>query len=164
MAESNLMRFERVWSDYGGALGRVVSAYARPGADHDDLAQEIAFALLGALPRFRGESSEKTFVLRVAHNRGLKHALERQPLAEPPETADPAPGPDEALERTRQIERLFQAIRQLPLGQREVLALALEELSHDEIATILGITANNVGVRLSRARDTLKTLLMEDRS
>ena len=47
-------------------------------------------------------------------------------------------------------------IRTLPLPYRQVLTLALEDLAHDEIADVLGTTANNVTVRLSRARDALR--------
>jgi RNA polymerase sigma-70 factor (ECF subfamily) len=44
----------------------------------------------------------------------------------------------------------------LPLGQREILALALEGLPHAEIAAVVGITPENVAVRLGRAREALR--------
>ncbi len=51
------------------------------------------------------------------------------------------------------------AIRTLPLIQREVITLTLEELSQAEIGEVLGITENNVAVRLNRARKSLRRLL-----
>ncbi|MSV36373.1 MAG: hypothetical protein EXQ47_12375 [Bryobacterales bacterium] len=48
-------------------------AVERDGAEGDDLLQEITLALWAALPRFRGESSERTWVYRVAHNTGISY-------------------------------------------------------------------------------------------
>ncbi len=63
--------FESVVDTYGPALRRLASAWERDAAAREDLLQEILLALWRALPRFRGECSEKTFVFRVAHNRRL---------------------------------------------------------------------------------------------
>src|SRR5688572_11447049 len=57
----------------GAALARLVSSYTRTATDCDDLLQEIAIALWQALPTFRGECSERTFLFRIAHNRCLAH-------------------------------------------------------------------------------------------
>ena len=46
--------------------------------------------------------------------------------------------------------------RELPLGSRQVLTLALEGLSHAEIGEVLGLSDNAVAVRLHRARAHLK--------
>jgi RNA polymerase sigma factor (sigma-70 family) len=54
------------------------------------------------------------------------------------------------------MEHLFEAIRDLPVQQRQVLTLALEGMSRAEIAACLGITADNAAVRLSRARSALR--------
>lgn len=164
MSESPKARFERVRQAYGPALTRVVASYARPGADHDDLAQEIAMALWRALPGFRGECPERAFVLRIAHNRGLAFLFRRprhEPDAELEHKPDPAPRPEEQVAQREQVERLFAAIRALPPQYRQVLTLALEELPHAEIATVLGISAENVAVRLSRARAALRERLKE---
>ena len=58
--------------------------------------------------------------------------------------------------------RLQDAVRRLPLSQRQAVTLALEGFSHAEIADALGITANSVGVRLNRAKAALKSVLGED--
>ena len=63
-----------VLAEYGPSLGRVVAAYAGSSADREDLAQEIALALVRALSRYRGESSLRTYVLRIAHNSGGRYS------------------------------------------------------------------------------------------
>ena len=62
-----------------GALGRLASSYAGSTGERDDLLQEIALALWQALPRFRGESSERTFLFRIAHNHCINHIVRRRP-------------------------------------------------------------------------------------
>lgn len=59
-------------------------------------------------------------------------------------------------------ERLLRHLRALPLGQRQVLTLALEGLPHAEIAAIAGITTENVAVRLGRAREALRRSLEKE--
>ena len=153
--------FERIVGAHGGALGRVVECYARTIADREDLAQEIGIAVWRALPRFRGECAERTFVMRIAHNRGLHFAFQRRRFATAPEseTVDCRPSPEEELDSRQRHELLFLALRALPVGYRQVLSLALEELDHREIAEIVGISVGNVAVRLNRARAALRLKL-----
>jgi RNA polymerase sigma-70 factor (ECF subfamily) len=155
------MDFEECLRVHGPALWRVIAAYAPAGAERDDLAQEVLLAVWKALPRFRGESSPKTFVLRIAHNRCLSAAWQRarRPAGSDGELIrlpDPRLPVDEQLSRQQRTERLLGHVRTLPLGQRQVLTLALEGLSHAEIAEVVGITPENVAVRLGRAREALR--------
>lgn len=153
-------RYLALLSAHGAALARTASAYERDPSRRADLVQEIALALWQALPRFRGEASEKTFVLRIAHNRGISHSVRRKTLPGPlPEEFDPpdrAPGPEAQAARNEQREQLVAALARLPLAPRQLLALALEGLSHREIAEVLGIRENAAAVRLTRARQALR--------
>ena len=151
---------DRVVAEHGPALRRLVAAWERDAAAREDLLQEILLALWRALPRFRGESSEKTFVLRVAHNRALTHRFKPRPRVEPLDAAaavvDGRPTPEADAATAQRLERLRRALRALPIPARQVLTLSLEGLSGAEIAAVLGITENNAGVRLSRARRALR--------
>jgi RNA polymerase sigma factor (sigma-70 family) len=61
-------------------------------------------------------------------------------------------------------DRLREAVRQLPLAARQVIVLSLEGLSQREIGDVLGITENNVAVRLTRARKLLRRALQTEGS
>jgi RNA polymerase sigma factor (sigma-70 family) len=161
-------RFDRILRQHGAALSRVASGYEKVAGARDELVQEIALAIWRALPHFRGECSERTFIYRIAHNRGLTHACRRQPadqrldeLPKPLEPIDPRPHPEELVSISHQRDRLRSAIQRLPLAYRQVIMLTLEELSQAEIGEVLGITENNVGVRLNRAKKALKEALEE---
>jgi len=160
-----MLEIERVLGAYRSSIGRVVASYSTTEEERDDLWQEIALALLCALPRFRGECSERSYVLRIAHNCGIRQLWrrKRQAPTDPPDRApDDRPRADAVAARQEESERLRAAINRLPLGLRQALTLALEDLTHREIAEILGINENAVAVRLHRARKELKRLLEAD--
>ena len=158
-------RFDEVLREHGPALRRLVHAWERERAAREDLWQEILFALWRALPRFRGECAERAFVFRVAHNRALTHRFKSRPdeesLEAAAETHDPRPSPEHDAVAAQHRQRLLHALRALPVAARQVLTLSLEGFSRAEIAEVLGITENNTGVRLSRARKLLQEQLGE---
>lgn len=69
--------------------------------------------------------------------RGLMHATEREAIVH------------------EQVERLWNAIRQLPLADRQIVCLHLEGLSAADIEEITGVSAGNVATRLTRIRQRL---------
>jgi RNA polymerase sigma-70 factor (ECF subfamily) len=155
--------FERVVQEYGPALRRLASAWERNPAGQEDLLQEILLALWKALPRFRGEAAQRTFVFRVAMNRALTHRFRRPPDNEPLGAAvhvsDSRRTPEAEAAVLEQRAQLLAALQSLPLPMRQVLTLSLEGLSRAEIGDILGISENNAAVRLSRARRALQEAL-----
>lgn len=156
-------RFERVVRTHGAALARLAGAWAADPSARDDLLQEILIALWRALPRFRGDASERTFVFRVAMNRALSHRFRRPPRSEPLETAahlaDPARTPEAQATASQERALLLSAVQSLAEPMRQVVALHLEGFSGAEIADVLGISENNVHVRLTRARKALQEAL-----
>jgi len=163
-ARSRLERkYEALWSEYGDGLVRLASSYESVCDAREDLLQEIRLALWKALPTFRGDCSLRTFVYRVAHNRGLTHVWRRktqtQSSAELPDADDPRPSPEATVIQTADHSSLMDAIRKLPINYRQVITMTLEELPQSEIAAVLGISENNVAVRLNRARKLLRAYL-----
>jgi RNA polymerase sigma factor (sigma-70 family) len=160
-------RYEEILRRDGAALRRVAAAYENDPGRREDLFQDVCLAIWQALPRFRGDSSERTFVFRIAHNRGLTHRSRRRPdaaaVADLETVAgrltDPRPGPEAAAREGERRERLRAAVLSLPLEPRQILSLTLEGLSNLEIADVLGITENHVAVRLNRARRALRQTL-----
>jgi RNA polymerase sigma-70 factor (ECF subfamily) len=161
-------QFDRILSEHGAAISRLAFSYEAVAGIREELVQEIALAIWQALPHFRGECSERTFVYRIAHNRGLSHVWHRRPphqplqeLEESSQPVDPGPLPEEQAARTSRRERLISTIQTLPVPHRQMIVLMLEGLSHAEMAEVTGITENNVAVRLNRARKALKEALGE---
>ena len=92
-----------------------------------------------ALPRFRGESSERTWLYRIAHNTSISYLTtnKRRRARESNASAitEPASENDspeaEAIDRQKQ-QRLWGAIRGLPVSDRQVVVLYLEGMSAAE--------------------------------
>jgi RNA polymerase sigma-70 factor (ECF subfamily) len=158
-------QFERLLVGNRAALRRLAGSFTRSASDRDDLVQEIAMALWRALPSFRGDCSERTFVFRIAHNRCITHLSKRRVTVSLEENEidveDPNATAEVALAEEQERERLLAAIRELPAIHREVIVLALEGMEYQEIADVVGISESNVGVRLNRSRERLKKLLKE---
>jgi len=156
-------QFDHLMRENGAALNRMASGYANTSSDRDDLVQEIALALWRALPRFRGDCSPRTFLFRIAHNRAMAWLAVKGRFVQMGEVdalmCDPAPDPEKQYAREQRNQMLTGAVRRLPIAYRQTMILALEGLDSTEISQILGITENNAGVRLNRAKQLLKKAL-----
>ncbi len=156
------MELDEILETYSPVIHRVAASYMPPGAAREDLQQDIAVAVMKAAEAFRGDASMKTYVYRIAHNCGID-AIKRRRVdgVEFDDGRHRAgePGPEAVTLKNERQEQLAAAIRQLPLSLRQPLILRLEGLSYQEIAEILDLTTNHVGVRLHRAKDALKSEL-----
>ena len=70
-ADAKRATFTRLLDEFEQPLRRLTTGYAAEPADREDLFQDIAVGIWGAIPRFRGESSERTWIYRIAHNTAL---------------------------------------------------------------------------------------------
>jgi len=156
-------RLSRILTEHRYPLARLAASYTASSSDRDDLLQDIAMGLWQALPAFREECSERTFVFRIAHNRAMTYLARNHTRSiisdEDLETRDTNATPEEAFAREEQGSRLTQAIKSLPIAYRQVITLSLEEMEYDQIAMVLGISESNVGARLTRARQMLRKML-----
>jgi RNA polymerase sigma-70 factor (ECF subfamily) len=136
-----------------------------------DLSQEIFLRVWKGLPRYRGGSSLKTWIYRIALNhcrgrlgrRGLEiedwtiEQWDRGPI-------DPARGPEEALLARDGARRVVAALLVLPVRFREAVVLRdLEGLSYEEIGAVLRVRKGTVRSRIARGRERLRVLLENDR-
>jgi RNA polymerase sigma-70 factor (ECF subfamily) len=140
---------------------KVVSRYFRNkvgGAAHADLVQKTFLACLGSAAQFRGMSSFRTYLLRIAHHtlvdyfRAARRTSARG--AEEPElddviVADAFPDPGAVATRRQEHRILLAVLRGLPLALQVVLELRYwEGLSDSEIAEVLGAPLGTVKTRL----------------
>jgi RNA polymerase sigma-70 factor (ECF subfamily) len=133
----------------------------------EDLTSETFYRAIRSIDGFRGDSSLKTWLIRIARNLYLnrKRSDERSSSLEELEekgttTASADPDPESRLIREEEGEVVRRALGALPEDDRSILLLsAEEELSCREIGEVLGISITAVKTRLFRARRRLAGLL-----
>ena len=76
--------FEQIAREQHAMIKRIASSHEAEAHLVEDLVQDIYFAVWRALPSFRGDSSVRTFVARIATNRAVTHVA--RALKTPPFT------------------------------------------------------------------------------
>jgi RNA polymerase sigma-70 factor (ECF subfamily) len=169
-------RFKRLYQKYyRRVVGFYVKAFRFAEEDAEELAQEAFLRFYEAMDEYRGEA-EWAFFESVARNvaynrirwgktqkRNAKTVDIDDPKAawnEPP--APPEPDYAERQETIRRRKRLYDAISELPPGQRECVLLWLDDFTYGDIAKVLGISLDAVKSRLRDAKRLLRARLGDD--
>jgi RNA polymerase sigma-70 factor (ECF subfamily) len=154
MADENLESLFQSWLDQHGAIVvKVARAYTRTGEDCQDLAQEILLQIWRSAPQFQGRARASTWVYRVALNTALgwrrkerRRQVRQRPLLEVRDLCAAESDTSERLSEREIVKRLYAAIQQLPRSDIALVLLYLDDLSYRQMAEVLGISENNVGV------------------
>jgi RNA polymerase sigma-70 factor, ECF subfamily len=121
--------------------------------DAEDAMQATFVRAFRELPRFRGESSARTWVYRIAVNESL--GMLRRRRAQAPEAELPD-GCDTGLSATERLA-VRAALHRLKPDHRTVLVLRFwEGLSYEETAAVLGISLSAAKMRVKRAREAFR--------
>ena len=157
MTENEQKQIFDEWLNLHKALiFKIVRAYAFNTMDQDDLFQEIITQVWYSVPKFREDASVVTWLYRISLNTAIKWTKKEQKHYQ-----------SEALEGVQHLlqekkiqtdERLiwlYEEIYKLDEIDRSITLLLLEGFSYKEMATILGITESNVGVKINRIKKLL---------
>lgn len=156
--------FDLLVARHQRAVYRLCYRFVNDHEDANDLAQEVFLRAWKAIPRFRGDSSFSTWLYRIAVNACLNFRAARKPPAlELPEALpDPDPGAQSRVESSDEARLVRAAVGRLPERQRATLILKVyHELTHEEVARILGSTVGTVKANLYHALANLRRLVGE---
>ncbi|MEQ9467322.1 MAG: RNA polymerase sigma factor [Ekhidna sp.] len=151
--------FKTYVEEHMSIIMHLCRAYARDHETLKDLVQEVTLQLWRSHQSFEGNSQLSTWVYRVtlnvclSHSKRLKRKVETVPIEWKTDAID------EADPEMEQIEKLYQGIRKLPEAERAIILLYLEDKSYKEMSEILGITVSNVGVKVNRLKEKLKSII-----
>lgn len=147
--------FSRIVREHKSEIYTVCYMFSKDSDEVADLYQDILIKLWGGFDGFRGESSAKTWIWRVALNTCISDDRKKKRRGEKVAlTVDIDPFEDKD-EKALQVKQLYSRINQLGLVDRSIVLLWLEALSYEEIGAIVGISAKNVSVKLVRIREQL---------
>ena len=139
-------------------IWKVISMYQTNSGDREDLRQEILLNAWKGSRNFRGEAKFSTWLYQVALNTAItfyKKDLRQNALREMQQQ------PDEQMDQP-EMELLNKAINELSRVDKALVMLFLDDYSYAEIAVMMGITANNVAVKMNRIKSRLKQKALHD--
>ena len=148
-------QFDELVKQYKRTIYSVCYMFSRDNEEINDLFQDILVRLWLGFDQFKKRSGMNTWVYRIALNTAInsskqaKHRPQTVPLSTDIDPYDPQ---DTSLE---QIRQLYELIHQLDVMDRGLVMLWLEGIGYDEIAAIMGISVDNVGIKLFRIKEKL---------
>ena len=162
--------FETLVNRYENKIFRLALNITQNREDAEDVMQEAFLKSFEHLDEFQGNSRFYTWLVRIAVNQALMKLRKRRPnqisLDEPVESEDDlmprevedwGPSPEERFAQTELNEILSNVIAELDPPFRIVFQLRdIEDLSTEETAEVLGLSAPAVKSRLLRARLKLR--------
>lgn len=164
--------YELIVRRYNQRLYRVARAILRDDAEAEDVMQEAYVRAFQHLNQFEGRAPFASWLTRIAVHEALARLRSRQKIQQFDEPGDDAemevaiveksPDPEQQTSNQELARLLEQELLQLPEQYRTVMMLRdVEDLSTAETAEALGLTEENVKVRLHRGRSMMRRNLTE---
>ncbi|HET9034443.1 MAG TPA: sigma-70 family RNA polymerase sigma factor [Dokdonella sp.] len=165
-------RLEQVLSDFGSRLGVLMRGYRldRHGIDPADIEQEVRIRLWKAISRDRSGAFHASYVQRVVATTvidALRRAEVRATEPLPEDDGESGQLPDEGIspEQTasdgERMEGLKRCLAEIPERRRLPITLHLQGYSLQEIADVVGTSAEAARKLVTRGLSSLKTRLRE---
>lgn len=157
-------RFLELLEKYRPQIYRICYGFTDTDMGVDDLVQESMIKIWNAIDQFRGDSSLSTFAYRITVNTCIywnkKSKKARLIDKEWKQQSINLHGiADNNEVKNERIQQLRTAIQQLNKVDRSIVLLLLEECSYKEISEITGLSLSNVGVKISRIKTRLKSIM-----
>jgi RNA polymerase sigma-70 factor, ECF subfamily len=144
-----------------GIIIKITRAYAKTSQDKEDLINDVTLELWKSFGRFKGDSKISTWIYRVALNTSMnyKRRKEKDKLFFLDDLKE-FESPSWLIEQqdASHSDILYQCIDELNEFNKAIILLYLEGNSHDEISEITGISKTNVGTRIGRIKEQIKSL------
>lgn len=159
-SDKYLAFFNEIVAQHQGILHKVARTYCPLEDERQDLLQEMLIQIWRALPKYNPQFKISTWLYRIALNVAISYYRKNAArLVRFTKLDAPVPNPETEEKTTieQQLNLLEQFIYELKEIDKALMLLYLEDKSYAEIADILGISASNVGTKVTRIKNQLKT-------
>lgn len=156
--ENNEREFARIVRENKRRIYSVCYMFSKDSEQVNDLFQDILINIWNGLKSYDGDKYLSTWIWRVSLNTCINYSKKKKrelptlPLDVTFNLYEPTD------EDSMQIRQLYDRINKLGFIDRSIILMWLENMSYEDIGAILGITANNVSVKLVRIREKLKQM------
>lgn len=160
-------KFSQLFEDNKDRIYRICCSYVRGEQNRQDLFQEIFINVWKNLDSFRNESHLNTWIYRISINTSINFCrLQNKTDKRCQEIKKDILSDSEhelamKFRQDKEIEKMFEAISQLPLLDKTIVSLQLEGIDHAGIAAVCGLSEGNVRVRFHRIKKKLKQIMEE---
>jgi RNA polymerase sigma-70 factor (ECF subfamily) len=153
---------EEILDLHGNSILRLALSYLHNKEDAEDILQETMIKFVTVRPNFESEAHRKAWLMRVSSNLA-KNRIDYNKVRDTMELNEEIAGEvQEDLNKGDEYKAIWDAVRSLPVHQREAIHLFYQEgYQTSEIAALLGRREATVRSDLKRARDKLRELLKE---
>ncbi len=144
-----------------GIILKIARVYTKVQQDREDLINDITLELWKSFKKFNGKSKISTWIYRVALNTAMNYKRKRKKDSLFSFTNDFKSETQvwlNAQEDSEQSDILYACIDELNEMNKAIILLYLDGNSHEDISEITGISKTNVGTRMSRITDQIKSL------
>lgn len=150
--------FISLLNEHQRIIHKVCNLYMERHGDREDLFQEITLQAWKAYGNFRGDAKFSTWLYRVALNTAITffRKEKRQPEIFSTDTIPDFRQNDSYNPIEDQVKAMYTAIGELSKIDKAIVMLYLEDYSYNDIGDMMGITANNVAVKMNRIKTKLK--------
>lgn len=159
-------RFVQVIQEHEGIIYKVARIYTHAPEDQNDLYQEIILQLWKAWKKFREDAKVSTWMYRIAMNTAItymrkrKRSLQKVPIDSIKINFVESSNP----ELEERLSLLYRHIESLSTLDKGIILLYLEDRSYEEMAEITGLSTSNIGTRLSRIKQKLKSQMVKSKN
>jgi RNA polymerase sigma-70 factor (ECF subfamily) len=164
--------FEELYEKYHHDIFNFLFYMVRNREQAEDLVQEVYIKVLRSYKRFKGESSEKTWLLSIARHVAIdffrKQKSRRRKISgnldwDEEQLCDVQPLPEEIAIQKEEIQLLYRCLERCTIDQQLVIVLRfIQSLSITETAEALGWTESKVKTTQHRALKVLKKYMEEE--
>lgn len=144
-----------------GIIYKLVGLYAADNEEKKDLYQEVLLQCWKSWPSFKGEAKFSTWLYRICLNTILTQKRKTSIVDYKDSLENLSPVINPSALQYENSKRLQKAIRQLNETDRAIISLHLDGYDNNEIAEIVGVTANHAAVKLHRSKQQLVNLLTQ---
>lgn len=148
--------FDEITVRYDNLIAGICLSFARSKEDFEDLRQDAYLNIWRGLGRFRAESAISTWIYRVTFNTCVSSQRKSARTEEVSlrELYDELYCGNDVASTARYIQ-MYRLIGRLKPIDKSIILMWLDEKSYDEIADVVGLSRNAVGLRIKRAKDQL---------
>lgn len=140
-----------------GIIHKICNIYFKDNPYQEDYYQEILIRLWKTFHTYKNQSAFSTWLYRVALNTAID--IIRKEYIQPKYTELTDKQYDITSEDTNKTDDLYQAIQYLSDIEKAIILLYLEGYSYKEISDIIGLSENNIGVKINRLKQKLLKIL-----